>query len=211
MATDNEIYINELVNSQIVAMYLYDTSLQKHVWHNGRFSTLLGIKNPELAENPIEFARKKYHPDDQKMIRQRLEHFNHHDIWEGYYRIKHANGHYIWVLSKNQVLKRDETGSPLLIGGFMTSANNHPESHHQLFIMAREEMQRLNQSKISLLTNREKEILSLVAVGESYTRIAVLLTIEPDTVNRHRKNIQQKLGLHNIALLACFAKEAGLV
>jgi len=211
METDYEVYIRELINSGIAALYLYDAILQKHLWHNGRFNNLLGINNHELAENPVEFARKKYHPDDQKMICQRLEHFDHHDTWEGYYRIKHADGHFIWVFSKNQVLKRDESGKPIIIGGFMTTANGHPEIHQQLIILAKEEIHKLNNSQIMSLTTREREILRHIAAGESYTRIADLLNVAPGTVNRHRKNIQQKLGLHSIALLVYFAKEVGLL
>ncbi|NCA76310.1 MAG: helix-turn-helix transcriptional regulator [Alphaproteobacteria bacterium] len=61
------------------------------------------------------------------------------------------------------------------------------------------------------LTTRELEILKLIALGQSYTEIAARLFIQPETVNKHRKNIQNKLHLKSIALLTCFAIENGLV
>lgn len=64
---------------------------------------------------------------------------------------------------------------------------------------------------IKSLTARELEILKLIAQGLSYTDIAERLFIQPETVNKHRKNIQNKLHLNNIALLTCFAMENGLV
>jgi len=63
---------------------------------------------------------------------------------------------------------------------------------------------------IKLLTSRERTILARIAHGHSYTRIAEQLFIQPETVNKHRKNIMKKLHLNSIALLACFAMENGL-
>ncbi len=66
-------------------------------------------------------------------------------------------------------------------------------------------------SSIKNLTARELEILKMIARGQSYTDIAACLFIQPETVNKHRKNIQKKLHLKSIALLTCFAIENGLV
>ena len=66
-------------------------------------------------------------------------------------------------------------------------------------------------SAMKKLTRREQEILRLIARGFSYTEIAQCLFIQPETVNKHRKNIQKKLHLNSIALLSCFAIENGLV
>ena len=43
-----------------------------------------------------------------------------------------------------------------------------------------------------------------------HLEIAKKLSIQPDTVNKHRKNILEKLKLNNIASLISFAKETGL-
>ena len=66
-------------------------------------------------------------------------------------------------------------------------------------------------SAMKNLTRREQEVLRLIARGFSYTEIANCLYIQPETVNKHRKNIQKKLHLNSIALLTCFAVDNGLV
>jgi len=66
-------------------------------------------------------------------------------------------------------------------------------------------------SLVSLLSEREKEVLRLVATGKSYKQIATLLHIQHDTVNHHRKNMMKKLKIRNIQLLTCFAIEHGLI
>jgi len=49
----------------------------------------------------------------------------------------------------------------------------------------------------SLLSQREKEVLGLVAQGLLYKEIAIRLTISTETVKKHLKNIYQKLHVQN--------------
>ncbi|MBB5976805.1 DNA-binding NarL/FixJ family response regulator [Kribbella solani] len=62
-----------------------------------------------------------------------------------------------------------------------------------------------------ILTVREEEILKLVAEGNSSKEIAGLLTISIKTVERHRSNILQKLGLRDRLDLTRYAIRAGLL
>lgn len=55
----------------------------------------------------------------------------------------------------------------------------------------------LEQSKITLLTNREKQVASLITDGLSNKQIARTLTIEVSTVKNHIHNILTKTGYHN--------------
>lgn len=66
-------------------------------------------------------------------------------------------------------------------------------------------------TELELLTNREKEILKLVAEGHTSKELAELLSISPKTADNHRANILRKLGLRNIHELTRFAREHDLV
>lgn len=59
------------------------------------------------------------------------------------------------------------------------------------------------------LTEREIEILSLVAEGLSSKQIGEKLFISPRTVDTHRTNLMNKLDIHNIAGLIRFALKNG--
>jgi DNA-binding NarL/FixJ family response regulator len=61
------------------------------------------------------------------------------------------------------------------------------------------------------LTHREREILKLIAEGYKNREIADDLCISVKTVEKHRANIMEKLGLHNVQALTTFAIEKGLV
>jgi DNA-binding NarL/FixJ family response regulator len=62
-----------------------------------------------------------------------------------------------------------------------------------------------------LLTTREQEIVKLIAEGHSSRQIAELLVISEKTVERHRANILEKLGLHDRVGLTRYAIRRGLV
>lgn len=61
------------------------------------------------------------------------------------------------------------------------------------------------------LTDREREILQLVAEGRANREIAEMLFISVKTVLRHRSDIMNKLGLHNRTELIKYAISKGLI
>ncbi|MBI5688460.1 MAG: response regulator transcription factor [Verrucomicrobia bacterium] len=61
------------------------------------------------------------------------------------------------------------------------------------------------------LTDREREILQLVAESHSTKEIAAKLGISVKTVDNHRTNLMRKLNLHDVASLTRYALEVGLI
>lgn len=60
------------------------------------------------------------------------------------------------------------------------------------------------------LSERECQVIALIAEGQSYTRIAEQLFLSAHTVTTHRRNIMQKLGVNNTAALVMYAMKNGL-
>jgi DNA-binding NarL/FixJ family response regulator len=61
------------------------------------------------------------------------------------------------------------------------------------------------------LTSRELEVVKLIAEGHASDHIAHLLFISKRTVDHHRGNVLEKLGLRNVAELTRYAIRRGLV
>lgn len=61
------------------------------------------------------------------------------------------------------------------------------------------------------ITEREEEILKLVAEGHSSKEIGDLLVISAKTVERHRANLLQKLGMRDRLELTRYAIRVGLI
>ena len=70
-------------------------------------------------------------------------------------------------------------------------------------------MRRLQQQNLKdsydLLTDREKEVLQLLAEGKSNKEVASLLSLSLYTVETHRSNLMQKLNLHSTAEIVLYA------
>jgi two-component system, NarL family, response regulator NreC len=62
-----------------------------------------------------------------------------------------------------------------------------------------------------LLTDREREVLHLLAEGRSNKEVATLLDLGLSTVETHRANLMQKLNLHNTAEIVLYAVRKGLI
>lgn len=61
-----------------------------------------------------------------------------------------------------------------------------------------------------VLSGREREVLQLLAEGRNSKEIAYQLGLSPSTIAVHRKNIMDKLDIHNLAELTKYAVREGL-
>ncbi|MCS5674310.1 MAG: response regulator transcription factor [Acidimicrobiales bacterium] len=66
-------------------------------------------------------------------------------------------------------------------------------------------------SGVAMLTDREREVLQLIAEGLSSKEIAGMLGVSLKTIDSHRSNLMQKLDIHKVSGLVRFAIRAGLV
>ena len=62
-----------------------------------------------------------------------------------------------------------------------------------------------------LLTDRERQVLQLLAEGRSNKEVATLLDVGVSTVETHRANLMQKLSLHNTAEIVLYAVRKGII
>ncbi len=67
------------------------------------------------------------------------------------------------------------------------------------------------ENSLNLLTDREREVLTLLADGLSNSEIGERLSISPKTVARHRENIMAKLNLHSRTDLVKYAIRKGII
>jgi two-component system response regulator NreC len=67
------------------------------------------------------------------------------------------------------------------------------------------------QDSYDLLTEREREILQLLAEGKSNKEVATVLNVSPYTVETHRTHLMQKLNLHNTAEIVLYAVRKKIV
>jgi DNA-binding NarL/FixJ family response regulator len=68
-----------------------------------------------------------------------------------------------------------------------------------------------DRAPVHLITRREREVLTRIALGQSNKRAARDLGLSVKTIEKHRSNLMRKLNLHNTAAVTMFALRHGLV
>src|SRR5205814_10352079 len=66
-------------------------------------------------------------------------------------------------------------------------------------------------SPLEKLTDRQREILQLIAEGQTTKAIALILKVSPKTVEYHRAKLMERLNIYDIPGLVRFALRSGLV
>jgi len=68
-----------------------------------------------------------------------------------------------------------------------------------------------NHEALALLTDREREVLQLIAEGKSTKQIALNLKVSTKTIESHRRQVMGKLNIRNVAELTKYAIREGLI
>ncbi len=90
--------------------------------------------------------------------------------------------------------------------------NRNNVYHHKLKRLLEEEVfRRRNNDRFLSLTQREKEVLRLIALGETNQQISKDLFVSCDTVRTHRNRIWQKLDITNLVGAIRFARAFDLI
>ncbi len=143
------------------------------------------------------------HPDDRDLcLETYLKHFAAREPFRMQYRLRRADGEYRWV---------EDAGVPRFEGqgafsGFMGSAIDITERRRSGF-SPDEQAVRL----VFALTERERQVLVLIAQGRSTKEAAARLGISYKTADSHRSRILEKLGVHETASMVRYAIRAGLI
>lgn len=116
-----------------------------------------------------------------------------------------ANGYCIKDTSKDEMLLAIDsvmTGQTFVCTGIADEVvDGYLEGHRK----------NRNGNEREILTAREREVLKLLAEAYKNREIGDMLHISAKTVEKHRSNIMNKLGLRNVAALTAYAMEHGLV
>lgn len=131
-----------------------------------------------------------------------LKAFGAHEPFRVKYRLQSAGGEYRWVeLAGAPRFENDGT-----FAGYVGSATETSRQPHPVFTPG-EEAVRL----VFGLTERERQVLALIAQGKSTKETAARLGISYKTADSHRSRILAKLGVHETASMVRYAIRAGLI
>jgi PAS domain S-box-containing protein len=143
------------------------------------------------------------HPDDRDhCLETYLNAFSARQPFRLQYRLQRADGEYCWI--ENEGIPMIEPES--VFAGFMGTAVDISDRWRRVFTPDEESVR-----IVFALTERERQVLVLIANGKSTKEAAASLGISYKTADSHRSRILEKLGVHETASMVRCAIRAGLV
>jgi PAS domain S-box-containing protein len=92
----------------------------QRVKNSRRLCVMLGL-GEEMIDCPLSDFIDRIHPDDQQPVQAAFDDSVRRDVdFAVNYRLRHADGHYIWVEDHGRILERDPDGNPVRLLGAMT-------------------------------------------------------------------------------------------
>lgn len=159
----------------------------------------LGITLKELREMGPDYLQRFFNLEDSEDYLEKLKNLlKKNDLEETYtfFQEVKIEGTWVWHIGSTRIFFQDEQGKPTHI---VTTAIPVNELKHiskkAERLLAERDFFHDNLPKFLSLRKREREILRLVAQGESTPAIACRLCISEHTVKTHRKVIKQKLSI----------------
>jgi PAS domain S-box-containing protein len=143
------------------------------------------------------------HPDDRDLcIETYIKSFTSRQAFHLQYRLQRGDGTYTWV-EDNGTPRHQEDGA---FAGYLGTVIDITDRKRGIFTPD-EESVRL----VFALTERERQVLVLIAEGKSTKEAAARLGISYKTADSHRSRILEKLGVHETASMVRYAIRAGLI
>ena len=114
--------------------------LTGQIRNSHRFCEMLGLDD-SMMSYPLSLYIARIHPDDLPRVLESFERALREDSdYREVYRLRHAEGHYIWVENRCRVLARDASGKPIRVLGAMVDVTARKQA--ELALRASEERYR---------------------------------------------------------------------
>lgn len=109
---------------------------------NDQWTGMLGFEQGELAQN-VSSWESRIHPEDRdRVLRIQNEHLvGKRNFQEFEHRLRHKDGHWVWVLSRGRVIKRSPEGLPVILAGTHLDISSLKQSEDSI---------RKNEQRVSL-------------------------------------------------------------
>ncbi|TVQ74590.1 MAG: sensor domain-containing diguanylate cyclase, partial [Chromatiaceae bacterium] len=103
------------------------------VYYAPRWARMLGHESAEL-EPVLRSREERIHPDDRMRVHATL---NAHlrdetSLFEAEYRMRHRDGHHVWVHDRGQVIERTSSGKPIRLIGIQEDISDRKRVEHSL-------------------------------------------------------------------------------
>ena len=184
--------------------FLFRYASCRFIFMDSCYESFTGYSPKEHEQGGLDFWFSKVHPDDRKMLGDRIieslkisrRSFNEKDRHAQVlnYRFRKGTGEWMWVQHSVYNLSIDPDGKldKVLHKLQVLDLSRHPNNTEINYAVSLN-----NTDAVRTLSDREKQVLKLIAEGFSTKMIAGQLNITVNTVETHRRHLLEKLGAKN--------------
>ncbi|MFB2837322.1 PAS domain-containing protein, partial [Floridanema evergladense] len=187
--------VNESVNDGI-----WDWNIcTNQVYFAPQWKKILGYSDSEIPHQLFSWENL-VHPDDlpeaKRSVQAHLE--GRIETFHIEFRMRHKQGHYLWILSRAKVVERDNEGKPIRMVGSHTDISDRKQTDLELQ-KAKETAEVANQAKSEFLANMSHELRTPLNGILGYAQIMQ----RSDDLNQHRQGIKviEQAGNHLLTLI----------
>lgn len=161
------------------------------VFVSDRWKGILGYQSYEL-DNDYSVWESRLHRDDKAQVLSSLQNYinNQHEHYESVHRLRHKDGHYIWILDRGKIVEWDEVGCPLRIIGTITDVSGDVKSQGVT-------NDKQSHNGLTDLVNREAladELYDLQVYNRKNDQFSALLMINLDNFKLINEALGRQLG-----------------
>jgi PAS domain S-box-containing protein len=132
---ENQQFVEQIADSSTAILYIYDLLEQRNVYVNRQMQTILGYSPEAVQLMGNQLFPNLVHPDDLPKLVGRLEQCftaGEHEIIDVEYRMRHANGEWRWIHSRDRIFNRTADGAPRQILGTAVDITAHKQTEAEL-------------------------------------------------------------------------------
>jgi PAS domain S-box-containing protein len=126
----------------------------------GRWAEMLGYRPEDLAPESSTWTRL-LHPDEKERLLERVDRTlsGEQNEFREEHRMRHKDGHWVWVLDSGRVVERDADGKPEVVIGIHLDISERREAEEQMRVISGE------------VDHRSKNLLAVVQALVSMTKL----------------------------------------
>ncbi len=132
---ESQKFIQKIAEASPNILYLYDLQEHCNVYSNREIASVLGYSTTEIQAMGSALFANLMHPEDLAKMPdyyQQMDTSQDREIFEIEYRMRHANGEWRWLYSRDTVFSRDDRGQIKLTIGTAQDISDRKQAEQQL-------------------------------------------------------------------------------